>query len=151
MIEKPGTNRGQAIVELALSLPIFCIMLLGTLDFGVIYYNQAMLTNASREGARTAIQFLGKDINTGACNSVLQSDIDAAVDNYLSGRLINFGGAASWPPPQVTWTGDSPDCDASGGTVKVAVQYEHTYMLIPRFLGLGPTITLAAETTMNRE
>ncbi len=46
---------GQAMVEAALVIPIFIVILCGILDFGWIFSNQLMVNNCSREGARYAI------------------------------------------------------------------------------------------------
>lgn len=46
---------GQAMLELALVLPIFLLILCGILDFGWMYYNQLALNNICREGARYAV------------------------------------------------------------------------------------------------
>ncbi len=51
---KRKKRRGQAVVEFALVLPIFLLLILGALDFGRAYYRLHLLTNAAREGARTA-------------------------------------------------------------------------------------------------
>ena len=45
---------GQAMVEMALVLPILLILIGGIVDFGWLFYNQLSLTNAAREGARYA-------------------------------------------------------------------------------------------------
>ena len=46
---------GQAMVEAALVIPLFILILCGILDFGWIFSNQLMVNNCSREGARYAI------------------------------------------------------------------------------------------------
>ena len=48
------SEKGQAMVEMALVLPILLILLGGIIDFGWLFYNQLALTNAAREGARYA-------------------------------------------------------------------------------------------------
>ena len=45
---------GQAIVELAIAMPILLWFALGTLDFGRVFYTSIGLTNAAREGAYVA-------------------------------------------------------------------------------------------------
>ena len=45
---------GQAVVEFALVLPVFLLLLLGVVEFGRIFLRLHLLTNASREGARVA-------------------------------------------------------------------------------------------------
>jgi Flp pilus assembly protein TadG len=45
-------ERGQAMVEFALVLPLLLILLCGIIDFGWIFGNQLMANNACREAAR---------------------------------------------------------------------------------------------------
>lgn len=54
-------ERGQAMVEFALVLPIFLLVLLGVFDFGRAIYAYNAVANAAREGARTAIINQGTD------------------------------------------------------------------------------------------
>ena len=49
------SERGQAMVEFALVLPVLLALLCGIIDFGWLYYNQITLNNAAREGARYAV------------------------------------------------------------------------------------------------
>jgi Flp pilus assembly protein TadG len=50
-----GTKRGQALVEFALVLPIFILLLVAIFDLGRAVFAYNTLTNAAREGARMAI------------------------------------------------------------------------------------------------
>lgn len=43
--------RGQALVEIAILLPILLIMILASFDFGRALYTKIVTTNAAREGA----------------------------------------------------------------------------------------------------
>ena len=43
--------RGQSLVELALILPVLTLILFGTVDLGRVFFYQARLTNAVKEGA----------------------------------------------------------------------------------------------------
>lgn len=45
---------GQALVELALVLPIFLMLLLGIVQFGTVFRDYIALTDATRVGARQA-------------------------------------------------------------------------------------------------
>lgn len=53
--KKCSGEDGQAMVEFALILPIFLLILCGIIDFGWLFYNQLSLNNACREGARYAV------------------------------------------------------------------------------------------------
>jgi len=44
-------ERGQSMVELAITLPILVLLLLGTLDFGMAIFSYSMLRDAAQEGA----------------------------------------------------------------------------------------------------
>jgi len=46
---------GQALTEFALAAPVFFALVLLTLEGGRLYFTWACLTEASREGARTAV------------------------------------------------------------------------------------------------
>jgi Flp pilus assembly protein TadG len=48
-------GRGQALVEFAITAPIFLFMLFAIIDFGRYVYYVQILNNAAREGARYAI------------------------------------------------------------------------------------------------
>jgi hypothetical protein len=50
-----GRTRGQSLVEFAVVLPIFLIVVCGLFDLGRAVFAYTSLTNAAREGARLAI------------------------------------------------------------------------------------------------
>jgi len=50
----PTKRRGQGIVEFALVLPVFLLLILGIMEFGRLLFIFASVTAASREGARYA-------------------------------------------------------------------------------------------------
>ncbi len=47
-------QQGQAMVEMALVLPIFLLLVMGIIEFGVLFGAQLSLENCAREGARYA-------------------------------------------------------------------------------------------------
>jgi hypothetical protein len=49
-----SAKKGQAVVETALVLPIVILILMGIIDFGIMFNNYIVLSNASRECARKA-------------------------------------------------------------------------------------------------
>jgi Flp pilus assembly protein TadG len=52
------SEKGQAMVEFALILPILVLILCGIIDFGWIFGNQLLANNAAREAARyTAVHY----------------------------------------------------------------------------------------------
>ncbi|MGI6358032.1 MAG: TadE/TadG family type IV pilus assembly protein [Bacillota bacterium] len=47
-------RRGQAMVEMAIVLPLLLLVLMGIIDFGRIYHGYLTVTTAAREAARQA-------------------------------------------------------------------------------------------------
>jgi Flp pilus assembly protein TadG len=53
--QKANKSRGQSLVEMALTLPVLLLLVLGFIDLGRAVYYYSALSNAVREGARFAI------------------------------------------------------------------------------------------------
>jgi Flp pilus assembly protein TadG len=145
LILKLRSGKGQALVEFAYVLPLMVTIILGITEFGVIFYDKAVITNASREGARTGIAY--RTSGPGSYSPVTQTEVETAVNNYLQSRLITFSGTAA-VTTQVVRAGTSPQLDANGGTVAVQVSYQHTYLALPKIAGWGNTINISARTVM---
>jgi len=47
-------NRGQAMVEFALILPFLLLLIIGSMEFGLVINQYMVLAEAAREGARSA-------------------------------------------------------------------------------------------------
>jgi Flp pilus assembly protein TadG len=155
-MRKFKSENGQAIVELAFVLPFILILLLGLIEFGVLFYNQAMLTNASREGARAGMTYTSDGSGNYWDVASMRAAVSAAVNRYLQGRLINFGGTPSWTTSSSRTGGspgdpDHPEYNTTGGTVSVAVTYTHTFLVYGNFIGSGNTVNIGSQTIMRLE
>jgi hypothetical protein len=139
-------QNGAAAVEFAILLPVLVLLLFGIIEFGLLLYNQQVLTNASREGARAAIR--------GNCVERLNSEqIGDIVTNYCNGRLITFGESAPIAPivaPEPSACTPGGSGPGVGDNVSVTAQYTYTY-LAPSILGYGATGLLSATTVMKME
>jgi len=47
----PIHERGQSLVEIAISLPVIILLLLGTVDFGMALFSYSIIRDAAQEGA----------------------------------------------------------------------------------------------------
>mgnify|MGYP000934277113 FL=1 len=47
-------SKGQSLVETAVILPVVLLLIMGIIDFGLLFNNYILISNASREGARRA-------------------------------------------------------------------------------------------------
>jgi Flp pilus assembly protein TadG len=149
-MKKPN-EKGVSAVEFALILPVLVLILFGIIEFGLILYNQQVITNASREGAREGILF-----NSGERPDV--TAIKTVVAGYANEHLITFKvGAAEVANVDVSNNGIADTaCAALGDDLKVVVNYQYTYLVLSPIMGLfggseGPTFSLAASTTMRCE
>jgi len=55
LLRRGRTERGAALLEMALTLPLLLLVCVGILEFGRAYQTWQVLTNAVREGARVAV------------------------------------------------------------------------------------------------
>lgn len=72
------SQKGQSLVEFALILPLFIVVLFGIMEFGRLWEMTNLITSASREGARVA-----------AIAGTSQSQAINAAQNVLSAANIN--------------------------------------------------------------
>ena len=77
------SERGATAVEFALILPILGALIFGMIDFGRMIWQQEVLINATREGARQGILF-------GSGNG--QTEIEATVTQAVSDGGLNASG-----------------------------------------------------------
>ena len=77
------SERGAALVEFALVVPLLMMMMCATIDFGLAVYTLNNLTAAVREGGRyAAVQSQGDWANNGA---IAKPNVVQKVYNYISG------------------------------------------------------------------
>jgi hypothetical protein len=74
---------GQSLVEYALALPVFLLILFGMLDFGFAFTHHLALEYATREGARMGAA-LGPGDPTGVPCAQVDDQIIAAVQRVLT-------------------------------------------------------------------
>jgi Flp pilus assembly protein TadG len=83
-------DRGQSVVELALMLPVFLLLLLGILEFGMAFDHLLSISYATREGARTGAALVngGGALGCGTGQSPNAATVDpqivAAVERVLT-------------------------------------------------------------------
>ena len=78
----PNQRRGIAAVEFAVIAPVFFILLIGIVEFGRMLMVQQVLTNASREGARRAVQ-----------EEATAAEVKQLVRDYLTNASISSSAA----------------------------------------------------------
>lgn len=101
-------GRGQSLVEFALILPVFLLVLLMAIDFGRALYGWVVLQNSARIAANFA--GLNPDGWRGAGNPTIQLEYEAQIENDLD--TANCVAAGTPPAPVFT---DGPDVPVAGG------------------------------------
>jgi Flp pilus assembly protein TadG len=143
-------ERGAALVEFALAVPLLLVVIAGIVDFGFVYQRYEVITNAAREGARLA-SLPGYDA----------ADVEAHVRAYVAQGLSVADTTVVMPPSgtpkgvEVTYQ----DLTISGQnipTALVTVNYQHNFLLLGPLLSLisgswGGTITLTSSSQMRIE
>lgn len=110
---------GTAMVEFALVLPIFLLIVFGVVNYGILLFDQAVITNAAREGARWgAIHTTSTTkANCGPSAAAGASDPCGVANNYATSGLITFGDGNL----QTSSTGDG----TAHSLVTVEVEYDY--------------------------
>ena len=132
-------QRGAAAVEFALLLPVVMALLMGTLEMGLILYDKAVLTNATREGARTGIVLRNPKPTVNEITTVVLQKSQTSLISLLPADA-----------PQVTVLQSSPA--AWPNTLQVSVQYTFKGFVISTLMqALGSSWVIHASTVMVHE
>ncbi|MGK2851948.1 MAG: TadE/TadG family type IV pilus assembly protein [Candidatus Limnocylindrales bacterium] len=157
--------RGQSLVEFALVLPIFLLLLFGVIDAGRLVYLHTVLSQAAREGARlTSVEASWLAQGHPSCGTaggpvcpanatVLKADVLTATNRMISPfaaittsqlyvRCDPSGGA-----PTGSWTGSSCSSNTTGSIASVRLESTFT-PITPVLSGLIGTLTMSASSSM---
>lgn len=130
-------SRGQSLVEFAVVLPVFLLILAGVIDFGLGLYSQMTVINAAREGARLGV--VSQPFDATAVN-----DRVVAMTAGLDQSNLNVTTTCKHPD------GSSVACSATGSGDEIQVKVDYDYhMLWP--LAFGNTIDLSSTVKMRIE
>jgi len=143
-------EKGQALVEFALLVPIFAILLFAIVDFGMGFYSWITVTNSAREGARVGAVHAPLGVASSPCFG------KASLEQCIYDRVLDSADLADEATKMtVTITNAQGQ---SGESVVVKVDYG--YDLITPLAGLvqfisgdtiGPTLNLSSTADMRLE
>lgn len=132
-------GRGQALVEFAIVLPVFFLVVAGMFDLGLGVYSDLTLVNAAREGARlgvidpgntSAIETRVRAMSTNLDDSKL--NVSVTCEREVSGSFVPCTGL-KWLP---------------GDATRVKVDYKYSVFFPVLF---GKEIPLSSESRMRIE
>lgn len=157
-IRRARNDRGTTIVEFALVLPIFLLLVFGIFDFGRYFFVDHTLQYATREGMRLAL--VGRTLTDGNGNpmsreaSIIQTIKDKASmavdpsDPSLSIYIFQIGSDYSDPS---NWQNLPPNAGGPGSPMRVRTRYTYEFMtpLIGAFFTGGKILVEAQGTYRN--
>jgi len=132
-------QRGAALLETAITLPILLLVCVAIFEFGRAYQTWQVLTNAAREGARVAI-------------------IVGNTDTMVTDAVVTYAniGGITVAPGEISINRSSPLGSWSGSTVTVAHPFSFIVLnpiakLIASGSKTGEPLTMTAVATMRNE
>jgi len=137
-------ERGTAILETAMTLPLLLLVTIGIFEFGRAFQTWQVMTNAAREGARLA-----------TLPNYVAGTAEARAKAYLaSGQLPNAASATVTVDPAVSVNIGATTAMASVVTVNYPFQFmvlQPVARLVVRGATMGGPITLSASAQMRNE
>lgn len=139
---------GAAMVELALTLPLLVVVLLGAADFARLFYRSIELTNAARAGAQYGAQSPAKSADTAGMKSAAvtaspnipsftTSDVSAARTCQCASDAGVF--SATSPANNCNY-----DCSTGHLVTTVTVTASKSFTTISAYPGMPRTINLVS-------
>ena len=141
MNKRMRSERGAALIEAAMIMPMILLISVGIFEFGRAYQTSQVLTNAAREGARLAV-----------LEGPTDADVRARVNQYVTdGGLTSLSDANIQINRLAPLTGS-----ATASTVTITYPFEFMVLnpvvrLIAPASTTGAPITLTAATLMRNE
>jgi Flp pilus assembly protein TadG len=128
------SDRGAALVEAAIMIPILLLITAGIFDIGRAYQTWQVLSNAAREGARMAVL---PNANTGT--------VQALVRTYMTNGQLGGSATAAVSVTPVTLTVNGVNVQAS----QVIVDYPYDFIMLgPVARMVAPSSTAGGHITM---
>jgi len=128
-------ERGIAVVELALLLPILAVVLFGLVEFGLAFRSHEVLSQASREAVRYGVRPTEPKPSEGEIRQRAMDFLDSAGLSSDRSTVVVTGAGGE-----------------SGEQLRVQVQYPASIAVFRLMKGSSPgTITLSSEGVLEHE
>jgi Flp pilus assembly protein TadG len=132
------SERGAALLEAAITLPMLLLVAVGIFEFGRAYQTWQILTNAAREGARIAV-----------LSAPTNSLVEQRVREYMAaGQLSEYGTADVDVNRSASFTVDGNAVSAS----QVSIDYPFSFIVLQPVARLvAPTTSLGGAVVMHAQ
>ena len=148
LVHLSRSERGGALVELAVVLPVLVLIAIGVMDYGRVYYTSVTVANAARAAAEW-----GAYARTGSYTSYTD------IQNFGNLEGADAGSVTITTNPPLcrcSPTGSSVSCTTSCGgygapQVYVTASATKTVALILRYPGLPANVTISRSATFRAQ
>lgn len=145
VVQRARAQRGQALIETALALPLVLLLSVSVFEFGRAFQHWQIVTNAAREGARLAVL-------PGTSDEAVISRVQA----YLEGGRLAEPASASVDVVSNAEISIGEDTTVSASTVTVSYPFEFVVLqpvmrLFDRDATTGEPLTMIVSATMRNE
>ena len=116
-------QKGATIVEFSIIALLFFTLIFGIIDFGLLLFNQQVITNAGREGARFGVVARPDDykVNT--------DSIIAEVKKYAEDHIVSFGDKNF--KVEANFESGETFCEKFRDELTVDVTYDYSFLFFP--------------------
>jgi Flp pilus assembly protein TadG len=140
LVRRLRHSSGAELIEFALVLPMLLLVIVGIFDFGFLFRDFGVITNAAREGARI-----------GVLTGYTTADVQSRAGTYLTAAGLDAAQANTTVAVEDLAVGGT----ASVKVVRVTVTYPHSFSFLGPIAGLVGgsfgSVSLRAVSTMRVE
>lgn len=116
---------GASLVEMAIAISLFFLVVFGIIEFGFLMYNQQIITNAAREGARFGI------VSRPEGAKIDQDDVKQLVTDYAEKNIVAFGNKNFNVTAIFNSDPSQLYCDQTQEELVVTATYDYTFLFLP--------------------
>jgi Flp pilus assembly protein TadG len=132
-------NKGQALVEMALSILLLMLILVGIFEFGYLMYIKNTITNSARAGIRQAVVTPGLTLSASDSTFVAVSTLPADVRDKIIASLNNLDDKYTITANIHNETNAGSTTAAKGNTIQLTVRITD-YAPFTRLIDIGNTL-----------
>ena len=136
-------DRGQALIEMALMLPVLVLLLVGVFDLGRAVWLSNTLATAVREGSRYGVVHGALSASPTGPGSATYTAPD--VDTAITSQVERYATGV----PNITVNASWPDGNANRGSrIVVSASFPFTPILAEAFVGNALHVTMRSSSTL---
>ena len=133
-------TRGAAIVEFAVVSPLLVLLLVGTIDFGRVFYTAMALTNAARAGAQYGSYSNGRSTSIPGMRTAAQNSASPDVGTITATQTFYCECGA--PPNVQKFNSCIDETCGTAARVYVDITTTKTFSLVAPLAGVPSTVAV---------